>query len=159
MLDTLEYVCKETDVWCEITTLLIPGLNDSDEELTHMTRWIVDRLGPDVPHHFTAFHPDFKMVDRPSTPSSTLKRARDIAMSNGERFVYTGNVHDPSGQSTFCHNCSALLIERDWYHLGTWSLSDDGRCAVCGTRCPGVFEAEPGHWGSRRRPVRMSAVI
>ncbi len=159
VLDTLEYVCNETEVWCEITTLLIPGLNDSDEELGHMTRWIVDRLGPDVPHHFTAFHPDFKMMDRPSTPSSTLTRARNIAIENGERFVYTGNVHDPSGQSTFCHDCGALLIERDWYRLGTWALSDAGRCAVCGTQCPGVFEAEPGHWGSRRRPVRMSAVI
>jgi len=156
VLETLEYVRHETDVWFEITTLLIPGLNDSDEELDRMTRWIVGNLGPDIPHHFTAFHPDFKMFDRPTTPTSTLRRARRIAVDNGERYVYTGNVHDPSGQSTFCHQCGATLIERDWYRLGKGGLYGKGRCEICGTACAGVFDAEPGSWGSRRRPVRLA---
>jgi pyruvate formate lyase activating enzyme len=156
VLETLEYVRNETSVWLEITTLLIPGLNDSDEEISEMTRWVVEHLGPDVPHHFTAFHPDYKMVDRPSTPAVTLGRARQIAIDNGERYVYTGNVHDPAGQSTFCHHCGATLIHRDWYKLGGWALYGDDRCEVCGTSCAGVFESEPGTWGSRRQPVRLA---
>jgi pyruvate formate lyase activating enzyme len=156
VLDTLEYVVHETDVWLEITTLLIPGLNDSGEEVGALTAWIRDALGPDVPLHFTAFHPDWKLRDRPPTPPATLTRAREIALENGLHHVYTGNVHDPEGQSTYCHACGALLIERDWYELGAWNL-DGSRCRACGERCPGVFEAQPGTWGARRLPVRMAA--
>ncbi len=156
VLETLEYLVHETDVWVEITTLLIPGLNDSDEEIDALTRWVGERLGPSVPQHFTAFHPDWKMRDRPHTPPSTLSRAREIALANGLRYVYTGNVHDRAGQSTYCHACGALLVERDWYELGAWNL-EDGRCASCGEACAGVFEARPGTWGSRRLPVRLAA--
>jgi len=157
VLETLEYVARETDVWLELTTLLIPGLNDSDAEIDALTRWVVDRLGPDVPLHFTAFHPDWKLRDRPPTPAATLTRARRIACANGVRYAYTGNVHDTEGQSTWCHHCGALLIERDWYRLGEWHLAPDGRCESCGTRCAGVFEERPGSWGARRRPVRIAA--
>ena len=155
VLDTLRYVARETEVWLEITTLLIPGLNDSPEEIDRLTRWLVEHVGPDVPLHFTAFHPDFKMRDRPPTPSQTLTAARAVALRNGLRFVYTGNVFDPDGQSTRCPECGALLIERVGYELGTWGLDAGGRCRRCGVRCPGVLEAEPGDWGSRRRPVRL----
>lgn len=157
VLETLEYLRRATDVWFEITNLLIPGLNDSDAEIDAMTKWIVERLGPDVPVHFTAFHPDWKMSDRPSTPPATLARARGIAMANGVHHAYTGNVHDPDGQSTWCHACGELLIRRDGYEIGRWNLTADGRCARCGTRCEGVFEGEPGTWGSRRLPVRLGA--
>jgi pyruvate formate lyase activating enzyme len=156
VLETLEYVRHETDVWLEITTLLIPGLNDSDDEIDAMTKWVVDNLGDDVPHHFTAFHPDFKMRDVPPTPPSTLDRARTIAMDNGERYVYTGNVRDTTGQATYCLGCGTVLMERDWFQLGRWGLDEGGRCASCGTRCPGVFESQPGTWGARRRPVRLA---
>ncbi|MGD2075218.1 MAG: AmmeMemoRadiSam system radical SAM enzyme [Gammaproteobacteria bacterium] len=157
VLETLEYLKKETRVWFELTTLLIPGENDSDEELDKMTRWVVDTLGPEVPMHFTAFHPDWKMLDTPPTPPATLSRARRIALQNGVRYAYTGNVHDSEGGSTWCHHCGALLIERDWYELGRWGLDAQGHCARCGTALPGVFEARPGTWGARRLPVRMAA--
>ncbi|HEY7667539.1 MAG TPA: AmmeMemoRadiSam system radical SAM enzyme [Actinomycetota bacterium] len=157
VLETLEYLKHETDVWFEITNLVIPGLNDGDDELGAMTRWVVEHLGPDVPMHFTAFHPDYKMLDRPPTPTETLSRARAIAMENGVRYAYTGNVWDVEGQSTFCHACGAMLIERDGYELGAWSLADDGSCTACGTRCAGVFAGRPGDWGSRRLPVRMAS--
>ena len=156
VLETLEYVRNETDVWLEITTLLIPGLNDSAEEIDAMTKWIVANLGDNVPHHFTAFHPDFKMRNLPPTPPSSLDRARTIAMENGERYVYTGNVRDAAGQTTYCHSCVAVLIERDWYRLGDWGLVGGGRCASCGTSCPGVFDSQPGTWGARRQPVRLA---
>jgi pyruvate formate lyase activating enzyme len=156
VLDTLEYLVHETDVWTEVTTLLIPGLNDSDREIGELTRWLVERLGVDVPLHFSAFHPDWKMRDRPPTPPATLTRAREIALGNGLRYVYTGNVHDRAGQSTYCHACGEVLIERDWYELGSWHL-ESGRCASCGEPCAGVFEERPGSWGSRRRPVRLAA--
>jgi pyruvate formate lyase activating enzyme len=156
VLDTLDYLHAETDVWVELTTLLIPGLNDSDAEIDAMTGWVVEHLGPDVPMHFTAFHPDWKMRDVPSTPASTLTRAREIALRNGVRYAYTGNVHDSRGGSTWCHACGALLIERDWYELGAWGLDAQGRCAACGAPCAGLFESRPGNWGSRRLPVRMS---
>jgi len=156
VLDTLEYVKHRTDVWLEITTLLIPGQNDSDDELDALSAWVADRLGPDVPLHFSAFHPDYRMRDVPATPVATLRRAREIARARGLRYVYTGNVHDPEGQSTACHVCGARLIERDGYVLGKWSLTADGACAACGTPCAGVFEAEPGHWGARRMPVRLA---
>jgi pyruvate formate lyase activating enzyme len=157
VLETLEYLKKETSVWFELTTLLIPGENDSSEELDKMTRWVVETLGPDVPMHFTAFHPDWKMLDTPPTPPATLTRARSIAMQNGVRYAYTGNVHDSEGGSTWCHRCGALLIERDWYEMGQWGLDAHGKCAKCGTALPGVFEAKPGNWGARRLPVRMAA--
>jgi pyruvate formate lyase activating enzyme len=157
VLQTLEYLQLETRVWLEITNLLIPGLNDSDDELDAMTRWIVERLGADVPVHFTAFHPDWKMLDRPPTPASTLSRARAIAIRNGVRHAYTGNVHDPAGQTTRCHRCDAVLIEREGYALGAWGLTADGACGGCGERCAGVFEARPGRWGARRLPVRLGA--
>ncbi len=156
VLDTLRYIRHETDVWLEITTLLIPGLNDSDEELHAMAEWVVKELGPDVPWHFTAFHPDWKMRDRPPTPPQTLRRARRIAMEHGVRYAYTGNVHDEEGQSTFCHQCGRRLIGRDWYVITEWSLTGDGRCPDCGTPCAGVFEARPGDWGPRRLPVRLA---
>ncbi|MGH9321091.1 MAG: AmmeMemoRadiSam system radical SAM enzyme, partial [Vicinamibacteria bacterium] len=148
------YLRHETDVWFEITTLLIPGENDSESEIDEMTRWVAEKLGPDVPLHFTAFHPDWKMLDKPETPPSTLRRARAIAIGNGIRYCYTGNVHDPEGGSTYCHECGRRLIERDWFVLGEWNL-EDGKCGSCGTRLPGRFEATPGHWGARRLPVRI----
>ncbi|MBI2238432.1 MAG: AmmeMemoRadiSam system radical SAM enzyme [Actinobacteria bacterium] len=157
VLETLEYLKHETDVWFEITNLLIPGVNDSTEEVDALTRWVVERVGPDVPVHFTAFHPDWKMLDRPPTPAATLTRARSIAIANGVRYAYTGNVHDVEGQSTYCHACGECLIERDWYDLGAWKLTDDGRCASCGERCTGVFDGAPGRWGARRLPVRLAA--
>jgi pyruvate formate lyase activating enzyme len=156
VLDTLRYLTHQTGVWVEITNLLIPGINDSDADIDAMTRWVAGQLGPDVPVHFTAFHPDFKMRDRPPTPSQTLARARRIALGNGVRYAYTGNVHDTAGQSTRCHGCGELVIERDWYRLGACRLTGDGRCANCDTRIPGVFDGPPGTWGPRRRPVRLA---
>jgi len=157
VLETLEYLKRETGVWLELTTLLIPGHNDSDAELGEMTRWVVEHLGPEVPMHFSAFHPDWKMMDVPATPPSTLTRARRIAMDNGIRYAYTGNVHDPEGDSTWCHACGELLIARDWYEIGAYHLTDDGRCRGCGTPCAGVFDGPAGHWGRRRMPIRIAA--
>ncbi len=139
VLDTLEYIKQETDAWLELTTLLIPGQNDSDRELDQMTGWVAEHLGPDVPMHFSAFHPDWKMRDIEHTPAGTLTRARNIANANGVRYAYTGNVHDPAGASTFCHACGELLIERDWYRLGHCGLDGHGCCAACGTVLPGHF--------------------
>ncbi len=156
VLDTLLYLKHETRVWFEITTLLIPGHNDSDAELQEMSEWIMQNLGPDVPLHFSAFHPDWKMLDVPSTPAATLSRAREIAMRTGLRYVYTGNVHDKAGSSSYCHQCGHLLIERDWYELGQWGLDANGCCENCGTYLPGMFEAKAGNWGARRSPVFIS---
>ncbi len=156
--ETLVYLKQETEVWFEITTLLIPGLNDSDRELDRMTRWVAAELGLDVPHHFTAFHPDWKMRDVPATPPETLTRARAIARANGLRYVYTGNVHDETGGSTFCPNCGERVIGRDWYELTAWNLDPAGACRACGTRIPGRFEARPGRWGAQRRPVRLASL-
>ncbi len=157
VLDTLVYLKTETPVWFEITNLLIPGENDSERELEEMTQWVVEHLGPDVPMHFTAFHPDWKMMDKPHTPPATLTRARAIAMKNGVHFAYTGNVHDTTGGSTLCPQCGTVLIERDWYVIGAWNLSDDGHCLCCNYQCPGVFEGAAGSWGAKRMPVRLSA--
>jgi pyruvate formate lyase activating enzyme len=156
VLDTLVYLKHQTSVWLEITTLLIPGENDSPQEVRELARWVRENLGPDVPLHFSAFHPDFKMLDTPPTPPATLRRAREIAREAGLHHVYTGNVHDPEGQSTWCAGCGKRLVERDWYVLGEWNLGPDGRCRFCGERCPGVFEAAPGAWGARRLPVRLA---
>jgi pyruvate formate lyase activating enzyme len=156
VLDTLEYLVHETDVWVEITTLLIPGKNDSDAELDAMTAWVVEHLGRDVPMHFTAFHPDFRMLDVEHTPSSTLTRARAIALRNGVRYAYTGNVHDSRGGSTVCAGCGNVVVERDWYDLRRYELTDDGRCERCGTELPGRFDGPAGAWGARRMPVRIA---
>jgi pyruvate formate lyase activating enzyme len=157
VLDTLEYLAHETDVWIELTTLLIPGENDSSAEIDDMTSWVVETLGPEVPMHFTAFHPDFKMKDRPPTPPEALSRARRVALENGVRYAYTGNVVDPKGGSTYCHECGQLLIGRDWYQLTAWNLDDEGKCVGCGTQCAGRFDGPPGTWGARRMPVRIGA--
>ncbi len=156
VLDTLEYLANETDVWFEITNLLIPGENDSDEELSQMAAWIVEHLGPNVPIHFSAFHPNYRMRDKPRTPPATLARARRIALEHGIRYAYTGNVHDAEGDTTFCHACGDKLIERDWYELVRWNVDDEGRCRGCGTPVAGVFEQKPGAWGRRRQPVRLA---
>jgi pyruvate formate lyase activating enzyme len=156
VLDTLVYLKQETDVWFEVTTLLIPQENDSAEELHAMSEWFAKNLGPDVPWHFTAFHPAWRMMDRRSTRPEKLTEARSIAMEHGVRHVYTGNVHDRMGGSTYCHQCKKVLIGRDWYELTEWNLTDDGHCRACGTRCAGVFNGPPGDWGSRRQPVRLA---
>ncbi len=155
VLDTLVYLVHETDVWVEITTLLIPGENDSDGELDEMTRWVVENLGPDVPMHFSAFHPDHKMMKTPPTPLATLIRARETAMRNGVRYAYIGNAHYPEGDSTYCLGCGTMLIGRDWYRLSTWNLTADGHCSACGAACAGVFDGPPGDWGRKRMPVRI----
>jgi pyruvate formate lyase activating enzyme len=157
VLDTLRHIRHETDTWLEITNLLIPGANDSEAELEELTAWVVEELGPDVPLHFTAFHPDYRMRDTPPTPSATLSRARETARRAGVRYAYTGNVSDRTGQSTYCHACGSRLIGRDWYALSDWSITADGRCAACGEACAGVFEQAPGRWGPRRVPVSMAA--
>ncbi|QEH35431.1 7-carboxy-7-deazaguanine synthase [Aquisphaera giovannonii] len=156
VLETLKYLKHETPVWFELTTLLIPGENDSDGELDDLTRWVAEELGPDVPIHFSAFHPDYRMQDKPRTPAATLRRARSIAIGNGLRYAYVGNVHDPEADSTRCHACGHLLIGRDWYTLTGWDLTPDGRCPGCQAPCAGLFEAEPGTWGPRRQPVRLA---
>lgn len=160
VLDTLVYLKNEMDVWFEITTLLIPDENDGCAEIEEMTRWIADHLGFDVPLHFTAFHPDWKMTDKPHTPPKTLTRAREIALKNGLRYVYTGNVHDYRGSSTYCRDCGDVLIGRDWYELLTWNVTmRDGKptCANCRAELAGVFEDRPGGWGARRRPIHIAA--
>jgi pyruvate formate lyase activating enzyme len=159
VLDTLVYLKHATDVWFEITTLLIPGENDSAAEIEQECQWVVDHLGIDVPIHFTAFHPDWKMIDKPPTPASTLRRARRIAVEHGIRYAYVGNVHDPDGDSTYCHGCGETLIGRDWYELLSWNLTDDGRCGACGERCAGVFEGPPGDWGAKRQPVSLRSLL
>jgi len=174
VLETLEYLKHETQVWFEVTTLLIPGYNDADSEIEAMSRWAVEHLGPDVPWHFTAFHPDWKMPDVPHTPAAALTRAREVARQNGLRYVYTGNVHDEVGGSTWCPACGTKLIGRDGYVLTAWNLEvasgpspvrdprlgpigdAAGKCRKCGTSLPGVFEAQPGAWGARRQPVRLA---
>ncbi|MCH8829595.1 MAG: AmmeMemoRadiSam system radical SAM enzyme, partial [Planctomycetes bacterium] len=155
VLETLKYIKRETDVHLEITTLLIPGENDSENELDAMTRWVVEELGPDVPLHFSAFHPDFRMLDKPRTPAATLQRARQIARENGVRHAYTGNIDDFDGHSTYCHHCGERLIGRNWYVLSDWNLRENGCCRFCGTQCAGVFETLPGDWGNKRQPVRL----
>ena len=155
VLDTLVYLRRETDVWFEVTTLLIPGENDSREELDRASDWFAANLGPDVPWHFTAFHPDFKMLDKPRTPAATLTQAREIARAKGLKHVYTGNVHDRAGGSTWCPSCGALLIERQWYELGSYNLVLN-RCSACGYAISGRFESRPGTWGARRQPVRLN---
>jgi pyruvate formate lyase activating enzyme len=156
VLDTLQHIVHETHCWLEITTLLVPGHNDGDAELGAMTRWIADHLGRDVPLHFSAFHPDYKMTDVERTPLSTLRRARAIALGNGLRHVYTGNVHDAEGGTTACPGCGHALIERDWHRILGYALDAGGRCTHCGTAVAGRFAAEPPALGRRRVPVRLA---
>jgi len=161
VLDTLTYLKHETNVWFEITDLLIPGENDSAGEIAEMSDWIMENLGPDVPLHFTAFHPDWKMRDKPSTPPETLFRARDIALKAGIHYVYTGNIHDPATGSTYCPNCSAKVIGRDWHQLSDWHIrfggNYQGNCDQCGAPVAGVFDGPPGDWGRKRVPVRLAS--
>ncbi len=156
VLDTLRWLVHETDVWLEITNLVIPGANDSDDEIRRMCQWIAEELGPDVPLHFSAFHPDFRMRDRGATPPATLARACQFARDAGLRYVYTGNVSDSARQSTYCPGCGRLVIERNGYTLGEYGLEQD-RCRSCGARIAGRFDASPGDWGSRRLPIRIAA--
>jgi pyruvate formate lyase activating enzyme len=142
VLETLAWLARETDVWVEVTNLVIPGLNDAPEETRRLSEWLVEHMGPDVPLHFTAFHPSYKMMDRPRTPARTLSSARAIAREAGLRYVYTGNVHDPDGQTTFCPSCGARVIERDWHAVNAVRLVK-GACAACGTRIAGRFPDAP----------------
>ncbi len=156
VLETLLYLKRETDVWVELTDLVIPGENDGDDELDQMTRWVADHLGVDIPMHFSAFHPDWKLQDRGPTPRETLIRARQIAIGNGLRYVYTGNIHDVESDTTYCHACGNVLIGRDWYELGRWNLDEQGRCSGCHESCAGIFDPLPGNWGRRREAVDMN---
>ena len=155
ILETLIWLKEKTNVWIEVTTLLIPGKNDSDQELRDLTHWFSDHLGSEIPLHFSAFHPDFKMRDLPRTPSETLSRARNIAMEAGLKYVYTGNVHDSGGQSTYCAQCGMLLIERNWYELGRWHLNEQSCCTQCGHPLAGHFDNKPGNWGAKRARIRI----
>lgn len=155
VLDTLVYVKRETSTWFEITTLLIPGENDAEGELQAMAGWVVENLGCEVPWHFSAFHPDWKMRDIPHTPLATLRLARDIARSHGVRYAYVGNVHDEEGSGTYCPGCGNTVVGRDWYRLTRWDLDETGRCRGCGASVPGVFESQPGTWGAKRMPIRL----
>jgi pyruvate formate lyase activating enzyme len=155
VLETLEWLVAN-GIWLEVTTLLIPGHNDSDAELDLMTTWYLEHLGPDVPLHFSAFHPDFKMLDVAPTPPATLTRARRIALDNGLRYVYTGNVHDLEGGTTSCPGCGASVVERDWYRINSYQLTGDGHCRACGTQIIGVFDGPPGEWGRRRLPLHLA---
>ena len=159
VLDTLEYLVRETDVWTEITTLLIPGRNDSDAELQAMCRWIRDRLGKDVPLHFTAFHPDWKLTDVPATPPATLRRAREIARLAGLRYVYTGNVHDAEGGTTYCPSCEEPLVVRDWHEIRRYTVTESGACPHCGASVAGRYGRFEKPFGARRIPVRLSSVV
>ncbi|OGS91137.1 MAG: AmmeMemoRadiSam system radical SAM enzyme [Gallionellales bacterium GWA2_60_18] len=155
VLDTLKYLCNETQVWVELTTLLIPGLNDSADEIGRMSAWIAQELGVDVPLHFSAFHPDYKMTGIPATPPETLRQARDIARAAGLRYVYTGNVHDREGDTTFCPSCGSALIVRDWYEIEQYRLTPDGHCPDCHAGIAGRFERFDHAFGARRIPVVM----
>jgi pyruvate formate lyase activating enzyme len=156
VLDTLEYLVKETDVWTEITTLLIPGKNDCSEEIRAQCIWIREHLGAEVPLHFTAFHPDWKMTDVAPTPPATLTRARAIALEEGLSFVYTGNVHDEAGGSTYCPGCAKAVIVRDWYDIRGYRLTEQGACGHCGARVAGRFGEFGKAFGPRRIPVRLA---
>ncbi len=157
ILDALQFIHHETNCWLELTTLLIPGENDSNQELEKMVCWVVENLGPNIPMHFSAFHPDWKMRNKPVTPIATLIRAREIAIKNGVRYAYTGNAHDETGGSTYCHHCGTRLIGRNGYVITEWKLTAEACCPNCGTPCAGVFDHSPGQWGAKRQPVRISA--
>jgi len=155
VLDTLKYLRQETDVWVELTTLLIPGYNDSAQEINAMSEWIVKELGADVPLHFSAFHPDYKMANVPPTPLETLIQARQIAQAAGLRYVYTGNVHNREGDTTHCPSCNSILIVRDWYEIRQYRLTADGHCPDCHAQIAGRFEKFSKAFGARRIPITM----
>ncbi|MBL0010484.1 MAG: AmmeMemoRadiSam system radical SAM enzyme [Nitrosomonas sp.] len=159
VLETLKYLKHETDVWFELTTLLIPGLNDSSQEISAMSDWIVKELGVDVPLHFSAFHPDYKLNEIPSTPVETLIRARKIALDAGLQYVYTGNVHNLEGDTTYCPACGEAVIVRDWYEIKQYHLTQDGRCENCNAAIAGRFEHFSGQFGRQRIPVRIGAAV
>ncbi|MGN7610621.1 AmmeMemoRadiSam system radical SAM enzyme [Magnetococcales bacterium HHB-1] len=156
ILDLLQYLVHETDVWVELTTLLIPEENDSDAELHAMTQWIAEKLNTDIPIHFSAFHPTWKLKHRPRTPLSTLLKARQIAKENGLKYVYTGNVQDIKSSSTFCHHCQTPLIARQGWQIQGWNLTRKGLCKRCGTPCSGVWNRQPGQWNAQRVPIRIN---
>ncbi len=156
VLDTVRWIARTSESWLELTTLVVPGLNDSDDELHRMASWLYSELGPDVPLHFSAFHPDWKLLDIPRTPHATLLRARDIALDAGLRYVYVGNVHDPDADTTYCLGCGNGVIVRDWYRIDEYLLDERGRCEFCQTRLPGLYEGPVGTWGRRRQPVQLS---
>ena len=155
VLDTLTYVHHETECWLEITTLLIPGHNDSDQEIEQLSKWVMKELGPDVPLHFSAFHPDWKMTDVVATPPATLAHARQIALNEGLHYVYTGNVHDVTGDTTFCPICNHAGIVRDWYDIRHYDLTPDGACPACGGQIAGRFGKFSRPFGQRRIPVQI----
>jgi len=154
VLDTLKWLKHQSNVWFEITNLVIPDANDGSDEFERMCEWIVKELGTDVPLHFTAFHPDFRMLDKSATPKKTLLRARKIALSHGLKYVYIGNVDDTKHQSTYCPSCKKIVIERNWYELGRYNL-DGNLCKNCGGQIAGVFGSDKGNWGRRRMPVSI----
>jgi pyruvate formate lyase activating enzyme len=154
VLDTLRFLKHETQVWLELTTLLIPGQNDSEQEVAQLCEWVMENLGPLTPLHFTAFHPDFKLLEIPGTPPSTLTRARQRALATGLRHVYTGNIHDPDGQSTYCVGCGARIIERSGYRIGAYGLDGEAHCMKCGARAVGHFDARPGQFVTSTGPQR-----
>lgn len=156
VLETIEWLVKETDCWTELTTLLIPGENDSEAELERLCQWVAERCGPDVPIHFTAFHPDYRMKDKSNTPPETLMHAHRIAKAAGLNYPYTGNIHHEATGTTYCPGCAAPVIGRDWYEITRWSLGEGGHCTACGTAVAGVFEDKPGAWGRKRRPIRLA---
>jgi pyruvate formate lyase activating enzyme len=159
VLETLKYLKEETNVWFEITNLIIPDENDSESEINDMCQWIVENLGCSIPIHFTAFHPDWKMQNHDHTPAQTLKKAREIALSYGIKFAYTGNIIDENGNSTWCHNCHKMLIKRRYYEILEWHITqnanNEATCSNCGTRVEGVFEANHGDWGTNRVPIKI----
>jgi pyruvate formate lyase activating enzyme len=157
VLDTIRFAVHETPCWVELTTLLIPGENDSDAEIAALSAWVMAECGPDVPLHFTAFHPDHRMRDHPRTPVETLLRARAIGRGAGLNHVYVGNAHHAAAQSSYCAGCGARVIGRDWHVLTHWALDPRGRCTACGTVFPGVIDGPPGRWGGRRQRLRMPA--
>ncbi len=157
VLDTLAWLKRETQVWLEVTTLLIPGKNDSIDEIARLSDWCVERLGPETPLHFSAFHPDFKLSETPPTPPDTVRRAREQAKQAGLHHVYTGNMHDREGQSTYCSGCGKLVIERDGYWIGSYRLDAQGKCLHCGVALAGRFDAQPGHFGPRRVRLEITA--
>jgi pyruvate formate lyase activating enzyme len=154
--ETAVYLVKEHKCWVELTTLLIPGENDSEAEIEALTQWVFEALGPDVPLHFTAFHPDYKMMDKPRTPPETLIRAWKIGRKNGLYHVYTGNIHHEPTGSTYCPGCGTKVIGRDWHQLSDWGLGQGGHCTGCGTAIAGRFEPKPGSWGRHRKPIRLT---
>jgi len=156
VLETIEWLVNETDVWVELTTLLIPGENDSDQELEGLCSWVMEKLGPHVPIHFSAFHPDYRMMDKDATPTSTLLRAHAIARRAGIHYPYTGNIHHEATGTTHCPGCDAPVIGRDWYEITRWSLGQGGHCTHCGMAVSGHFETAPGTWGRKRQPITLS---